>query len=75
VRVDDDHTLTIEDITRGFDVSDSAIFAYVMAAPIRHQERAQYRRPADFQLRRAGNSDADLIHEIFAEEAPVRPFA
>jgi hypothetical protein len=70
-----DHTLTIEEIMRGFDVSDGAIFADVMAAPIRYQERAQYQRPADFLLRRAGNSYADLMREILAEEAPVRPFA
>jgi hypothetical protein len=75
MRVDDDHTLTIEDITQGYDVSDAAIFADALnTSHVTYLPRSNARH-ARHLPRRTGNSDAGLMDEIFAEEAPVRPFA
>jgi hypothetical protein len=69
MRVDDDHTLTIEDITQGFDVSDVAIFADVIAA---HPNVSH----GKILPRSDGNSDADILRSVFDDDAPrARPFA
>ena len=73
MRVDDDLTLTIEDITQGIDVSDAAIFASATAD-------TQYGRALPFSNvnrfhRPTGNSDADILRSVLVDEAPTRPFA
>ena len=66
-RDQEDRSLTIDDIAYGRDISDSALVASVWEAP--HQV-VQRRSHFDNGLRRrsvGGNSDADLMRELFED--------
>jgi hypothetical protein len=72
-----DFTLTVEDITGGRDISDTALFNDVMAAPAQmpttrrsHIDNVSFRRRLDDD----DDSDAAILRSCFEDKVPTRPY-